>query len=69
MSNPNGPLDRPEEVQQEHLTYLDSVRESGVINMWGAGMPLADEFGLSRPEAGIVLMYWMKSFDERHPPL
>lgn len=55
---------RPELVTDEHLEYLDDLRESGVTNMFGAGSYLSEEFGLSRKEATTVLMYWMKSFGQ-----
>jgi hypothetical protein len=66
MSNPNGKLVRPSIVSEAHLEYLDDLREGGTINMWGAGSHLEAEFSLTRVESGITLMYWIKSFDERH---
>jgi len=46
--------------------YLDDLRESGVTNMYGAGSYVQDEFGLSRREAGDLLVEWMTTFEERH---
>ena len=46
--------------------YLDNLRESGVTNMFGAGSYVEDEFGLSRREAGDLLVEWMETFEERH---
>ena len=46
--------------------YLDDLRESGVTNMYGAGSYVRDEFGLSRREAGDLLVEWMTTFEERH---
>jgi hypothetical protein len=60
-------IDRPEGVDDEHLTYLDNLRESGVTNMYGAGIYLTNYFGFTRREASIILQYWMESFEERHP--
>ena len=57
----------PEFVTTEHLTYLDDLRESGDTNMMGAGEYIEDEFAVSRQEARHILMYWMKTFEERHP--
>ena len=54
-------VERPELVEDEHLTYLDDLRESGDTNMFGAGSYLEDEFGLHRFKARTVLQYWMKS--------
>lgn len=58
-------IERPEIVEEEHLTYLDDLRESGATNMFGAGEWLEDEFGLGKREARTVLEYWMKTFGER----
>lgn len=57
---------RPEIVTDEHLEYLDELRESGRINMFGAASYLQSRFGLGKWEAKDVLMYWMASFDERN---
>lgn len=57
---------RPEIVEDSHLEYLDNLRESGATNMFGAGIYLQDEFGVSRTDARTILTYWMKSFGVRH---
>ena len=57
---------KPEFVTEEHLEYLDDLRESGATNMFGAAPYLMDEFGLDKREARAVLSYWMTSFSERH---
>jgi len=54
------------EIQEEYLEYLDSLRESGVTNMFGAAVYLSDECGLSKTNARKVLMFWMQTFSERH---
>lgn len=60
--------ERPEFVSDEHLEFLDELRESGETNMFGARPYLMRYFpGLSKEEAGDVLSYWMSSFSERHP--
>ena len=53
------------EQYEEYFNYLDMVRESGHINMFGAAPYLQEEFGLSRNEARHVLTEWMQSFSER----
>jgi len=53
--------------QQMYLEYLDDLRDSGVVNMWGAGSFLEDAFGLSRREARDVLLNWMDTYTQRHP--
>lgn len=62
------PTPRPECVEDEHLDYLDELRESAVTNMLGAGPWLERDFGLDRDTARQVLRYWMATFGERHPP-
>lgn len=58
--------ERPEFCTEEHLEYLDDLRESGVTNMFGAGAYLRKEFpGLKRGREREVLSYWMSSFSER----
>lgn len=59
--------ERPKIVTDEHLKYLDNLRESGVTNMYGAGQYLSAEFSeLSEwRNAKTVLRYWMESFEER----
>lgn len=55
---------RPEFVKQEHLEYLDELRESAVTNMFGAARYLVQRFGLSIGEARNILSYWMTSFGD-----
>ena len=52
--------------KEEHLVFLDELRESGQTNMFGAAPYLADEFGLLRAEAQSVLKHWMQTFEARH---
>jgi hypothetical protein len=60
-------IERPAAVTDDHLEYLDDLRDSGVTNMFGAGAYISDEFGETRNVANKILSYWMESFDERHP--
>jgi len=60
-------VERPECVTDEHLMYLDNLRESGITNMFGAGEYVERFFELDRSTARTILTYWMKSFSERHP--
>lgn len=53
--------------KQEHLEYLDELRESGVTNMFGAAPYLQRAFGLSPEDAQQSLIEWMETFAERHP--
>lgn len=59
-------VERPEVVTEEHLEYLDDLRDSGVTNMFGATMYLTATFDLTKQEARQILSYWMTTFSERH---
>ena len=54
--------ERPEFVTEEHLTFLDDLRESGAVNMFGASGPIERKFGVSNANARNILMYWMKTY-------
>ena len=47
------------------FTYLDELRESGIVNMFGAAPYLEAEFGLDAHTARRYLTQWMQSFAER----
>ena len=53
---------RPPIVTDEHLQYLDDLRESGVTNMFGARPYVEQEFYVSKSDASTILSYWMESF-------
>lgn len=55
-------ITRPDIVDNEYMLYLDTLRDSGVTNMFGAGEFLQQEFALSRVDARVVLKYWMDTF-------
>ena len=46
----------------EYYGYLNALRDSGVVNMFGAGAYLQDQFGLSRSEARTILAAWMSQY-------
>ncbi len=52
--------------KEEMFVYLDNIRETSAINMFGAAPYLQDAFGLSRHEARDILLEWMDTFFERH---
>ncbi len=54
-------------TEQEVFEYLDGLRESGVTNMFGARPYVAEQFGLTKQEAGIHLSRWMQTYNQRHP--
>jgi hypothetical protein len=47
----------------EEYRYLVELRDSGIVNMYGASPHLAGEFGISVKEASKILTEWMKTFD------
>ena len=51
------------DINEDYLTYLDDLRESGVTNMFGATPYLIRTFPeLSEENARKVLKNWMKTF-------
>jgi hypothetical protein len=46
----------------EYYTYLNTLRESGVTNMFGAGPYLEQEFGLDKRTAREIVISWMENF-------
>lgn len=58
---------KPKALLGEHLEYLDILRESGQTNMFAARSFLINEFPeLEEHEAKEILIYWMRTFSERH---
>lgn len=56
-------MSRPEKCETEHLEFLDALRDSGIVNMFGARDPLMQAYEeLEKKEASAILQYWMDSF-------
>ena len=55
------------ETRVEAFEFLDNLRESGVVNMFGARPILADALELDQAEATELLSTWMRTFDEDVP--
>ena len=54
-------------ASEEHLQFLDDLRDSGITNMFGGAKYLREESPeLSEEESREILVDWMKSFGERH---
>jgi len=47
---------------KEMFTFLDDLRLSGKINMWGAPKVLEEAFDLSPEEAKQVFIRWKEQF-------
>lgn len=55
-------MSRPNSVTDEHLIFLDDLRESGVTNMYGSGAYLEDYYDLTKETSKEILLYWMETF-------
>lgn len=56
-------IERPKCVLDRHLEYLDTLRSTGITNMFGARPYLMNAFKtLAKNEAASILSYWMKTF-------
>ena len=47
----------------DFFVFLDILRDSGQINMFGAPLELLIEFGLSKQEARDVFTKWTETFN------
>jgi len=54
------------DITDEHLEFLDDLRDNGITNMFGAGSYLEEAFDMSSREATYVLQQWMETYGERH---
>ena len=53
-------------VKEEWSQYykaLESIRRSGIVNMWGAAPVLAEWEGITQSLAKDVLMSWISNYD------
>lgn len=64
-------LETPDDVVlqtvAEYFRYLDTLRDSGVTNMFGAAPYLEEAFELDKRQAKKYLTAWMEYFTEGHP--
>lgn len=51
------------EGMRTYYVYLEKLRRSGEVNMFGAAPYLANEFGLKICEARSILCKWMDDYD------
>ena len=47
-----------------HYQYLEDLRQSGVVNMYGAAPYLVTEAGGAPWEARQILVSWMENYDD-----
>jgi len=50
-------------MTKDQKEYLDSLRDSGVTNMFGATPYLMEEFDLTKEQTRKVLTEWMQNYD------
>lgn len=53
-------------IKEEVFSYLDKVRETGEINMFGAVAVIQQKFNLKRDEATRILTEWINTYGSRH---
>jgi hypothetical protein len=51
--------------KQEFFDYLDTLRETGVVNMFGAAPVLQEAFDMTRADARAILKEWMENYGTR----
>jgi len=56
---------RPKAVEDEHLKFLNDLRESNTTNMMAGPQYLQSAFGLNRAEAKEVFFYWTRTFGQK----
>lgn len=58
-------MDKLELTSKEikYFNYLENLRKSGVVNMYGARPYLERDFRLSENEARNILLKWMENYD------
>ena len=52
-------------MQKQVNDFLNDLRDSGAINMFGAVPYIVEEFGVNKYEARDLLKNWMNSFSNR----
>lgn len=62
MSNTTEKLDCEVQV----FAFLNMLRDSGKVNMFGAGPYIQEAFDFSRAQAKQYLLAWMRSYDNVH---
>jgi len=50
-------------TDNKHWIFLERLRRSGVVNMYGSAPYLEEAFGMERQEAVSVVSEWMKNYN------
>jgi hypothetical protein len=53
--------------KQKYFKFLDDLRQAGTTNMFGAGIYLVQEYGITNAEAKDIVLDWMKSYETTEP--
>lgn len=51
-------------TDNKYWIYLEDLRRSGAVNMYGATPFLANAFGLTTTEARKILIEWMNNYNK-----
>lgn len=57
-------LESNPESYYEYFDWLERLRKSGIVNMYGASPYLEEAFEIPEHLADIITMYWMKHYNE-----
>lgn len=49
------------------FSFLDDLRDSGKINMFGAGVYVQELYQIERNKANDLVKEWMATYSDRHP--
>ena len=47
----------------KYWLYLEALRRSGVVNMFGSAIYVMEEFGVSMGQAQMIVADWMKNYN------
>lgn len=50
-------------TSNKYWRYLEALRRTGIVNMYGATPYLMQDFGLTRSEAKKILLDWMNNYN------
>ena len=56
-------------MNEDHRQFLNELRDSGIVNMFGSMPYVRDQFGLSKAEATTIVLEWMKTFRKHNETL
>lgn len=52
-------------TNNQYWIFLEELRRSGAVNMFGAGPYIKEAFGVSSREARNILADWMEHYDPK----